>query len=218
MQSYAKGEYDRSFHLMNSVSKLSCIVFLLMSLPVNLLISPILNMWLGGNVPEHTSSFVIIMLITNTWGSLVAPISAIVHATGKMKFYQTISSASNLMSVPLAYVFLCIDSVPEFVFYALLITMFTNHIAGLISLKRLTSFSIKRYIQNVVLPLACVIVLSVVTTIIPYYFISNLVLKFLVVIVVSVLAVISYSYIICFDQKEKMLINQFVNKFITRIK
>ena len=68
------------------------------------------------------------------------------------------------------------------------------------------------------LPLACVIVLSVVTTIIPYYFISNLVLKFLVVIVVSVLAVISYSYIICFDQKEKMLINQFVNKFITRIK
>ena len=122
------------------------------------------------------------------------------------------------MSVPLAYVFLCIDCVPEFVFYALLITMFTNHIAGLISLKRLTSFSIKRYIQNVVLPLACVIVLSVVTTIIPYYFISNLVLKFLVVIVVSVLAVISYSYIICFDQKEKMLINQFVNKFITRIK
>lgn len=218
VQSYAKGEYDRSFHLMNGVSKLSCIVFLLMSLPVSLLISPILNMWLGGNVPEHTSSFVIIMLITNTWGSLVAPISAIVHATGKMKFYQTISSASNLMSVPLAYVFLCIDSVPEFVFYALLITMFTNHIAGLISLKRLTSFSIKRYIQNVVLPLACVIVLSVVTTIIPYYFISNLVLKFLVVIVVSVLAVISYSYIICFDQKEKMLINQFVNKFITRIK
>ena len=96
--------------------------------------------------------------------------------------------------------------------------MFTNHIAGLISLKRLTSFSIKRYIQNVALPLACVIVLSVVTTIIPYYFISNLVLKFLVVIVVSVLAVISYSYIICFDQTEKMLINQLVIKTITRIK
>lgn len=218
VQSYAKGEYDRSFHLMNSVSKLSCIVFLLMSLPVCLLISPILNMWLGGNVPEHTSSFVIIMLITNTWGSLVAPISAIVLATGKMKFYQTISSASNLMSVPLAYVFLCIDSVPEFVFYALLITMFTNHIAGLISLKRLTSFSIKRYIQNVAFPLACVIMLSVITTIIPYYYISNVVLNFIVVIVVSVLAVISYSYIICFNQTEKMLINQLVNKIITKIR
>lgn len=218
VQSYAKGEYDRSFHLMNSVSKLSCIVFLLMSLPVCLFISPILNMWLGGNVPEHTSSFVIIMLITNTWGSLVAPISAIVLATGKMKFYQTISSASNLMSVPLAYVFLCIDSVPEFVFYALLITMFTNHIAGLISLKRLTSFSIKRYIQNVAFPLACVIMLSVITTIIPYYYISNVVLNFIVVIVVSVLAVISYSYIICFNQTEKMLINQLVNKIITKIR
>ena len=29
---------------------------------------------------------------------------------------------------------------------------------------------------------------------------------------------ISYSYIICFNQTEKMLINQLVNKFITRIK
>lgn len=218
VQSYAKGEYDRSFHLMNSVSKLSCIIFLLMSLPVCLLVSPILNIWLGGNVPEHTSSFIIIMLITNTWGSLVAPISAIVHATGKMKFYQTISSASNLLSVPLAYVFLCIARIPELVFYALLITMFTNHIAGLISLKRLTSFSIKKYMHDVALPLARVIVLSVLTTIIPYHFISNKILNFLVVIVVSTSAIMTYSYYLCFDQTEKMLINQFVNRIITKFK
>lgn len=218
VQSYAKGEYDRSFHLMNSVSKLSCIIFLLMSLPVCLLVSPILNIWLGGNVPEHTSSFIIIMLITNTWGSLVAPISTIVYATGKMKFYQTISSASNLLSVPLAYVFLCIARIPELVFYALLITMFTNHIAGLISLNRLTSFSIKKYMHDVALPLARVIVLSVLTTIIPYHFISNKILNFLVVIVVSTSAIMTYSYYLCFDQTEKMLISQFVNRIITRFK
>lgn len=218
VQSYAKGEYERSFHLMNSVSKLSCIVFLMMSLPVCLLISPILNVWLGGNVPEHTTSFIIIMLITNTWGSLVAPISSIVHATGRMKFYQIISSASNMMSVPLAYIFLCIEHVPEFVFYALLITMFTNHVAGLVSLKRLTSFSIKRYIKNVAFPLVCVIVLSVLTTIIPHYFISNIVLDFLVVVIVSMVAILSYSYIICFDATEKQLVNQLVNKIITKFK
>ena len=182
------------------------------------MISPILNIWLGGNVPEHTSTFIIIMLITNTWGSLVAPISTIVYAIGNVKFYQTISSASNLMSVPLAYIFLCMDSVPEFVFYALLITMFTNHIAGLISLKRITSFSIKKYLHNVAFPLACVIVLSVITTLIPYFLISNVVLKFVVVIVVSALATITYSYVICFDQAEKILVNQFVNKIIARFK
>lgn len=218
VQSYAKGEYERSFHLMYSVSKLSCIVFLMMSLPVCLLISPILNVWLGGNVPEHTSTFIIIMLITNTWGSLVAPISAIVHATGRMKFYQTISSASNLISVPLAYLFLLIDNVPEFVFYALLITMFTNHIAGLVSLQRLTSFSIKTYMKKVATPLAFVIVLSVFTTIIPHYFISNIVLDFLVVIIVSMVSIITYSYMIGFDDTEKQLVNQFVNKIKSRVK
>ena len=218
VQSYAKGEYDRSFHLMNSVSKLSCIVFLMMSLPVCLLISPILNIWLGGNVPEHTSTFIIIMLVTNTWGSLVAPISVIIYAIGKVKFYQLISTASNIISVPLAYIFLCIDNVPEFVFYALLITMLTNHVAGLISLKRLTSFSIKRYMKDVAFPLACVIVLSVLTTVIPHCFISNIVFDFLVVIIVSVVTIITYSYIICFDNTEKQLVNQFVNRIITKFK
>ena len=136
----------------------------------------------------------------------------------QMKFYQTISSASNLLSVPLAYVFLCIARLPELVFYALLITMFTNHIAGLISLKRLTSFSIKKYMHDVALPLARVIVLSVLTTIIPYHFISNKILNFLVVIVVSTSAIMTYSYYLCFDQTEKMLISQFVNRIITRFK
>lgn len=212
VQSYAKGEYKRSFHLMNSVSKLSCIVFLLMSLPICLLISPILNIWLGGNVPDHASTFIVIMLITNTWGSLVAPISVIVHATGKMKFYQTISSASNIMSVPLAYLFLCCDNVPEYAFYALLITMFTNHIAGLISLKHLTDFSIKEYIRNVAIPLFVVIILSALTTAVPHYYVSNPLLDFVVVILTSTISILTYSYFICFDATEKQMVIQIINK------
>ena len=83
---------------------------------------------------------------------------------------------------------------------------------------RITSFSIKKYLHNVAFPLACVIVLSVITTLIPYFLISNVVLKFFVVIVVSALATITYSYVICFDQAEKILVNQFVNKIIARFK
>lgn len=216
IQSYAKGDKERSFRLMNSISKLSCIVYLLMSLPVCLLISSILNFWLGGNVPEHTSSFVIIMLITNTWGSLVAPISAVVHATGKVKFYQILSSASNLLSVPLAYIFLLYDVVPEYVFFALFITMLTNHIAGLVSLRHLTSFSLHTYCRKVVLPLSIVIVMSVVTTIIPHSLIDNQILDFIVVVSVSTVSIMIYSYFICFNVAEKQMIMQFINKIIKR--
>lgn len=216
IQSYAKGEFERSFKLMNSVSKLSCIVFLLMSLPVCLLVSSILEFWLGGNVPEHTSTFVVIMLITNTWGSLVAPISAVVHATGRVKFYQILSSASNLVSVPLAYLFLCYDAVPEYVFYALFITMFTNHIAGLVALRHLTSFSVRKYCKDVVIPLAIAIGLSVMTTIIPHSFIDNQLVDFVVVLVVSTVSILGYSYLICLNGIEKQMIIQFTKKIIRR--
>lgn len=216
IQSYAKGDSERSFRLMNSVSKLSCIVFLLMSLPICLLISPILSFWLGGNVPKHTSTFVIIMLITNTWGSLVAPISAVVHATGKLRFYQMLSSTSNLLSVPLAYVFLLCDTIPEYVFYALFITMFTNHIAGLISLRHLTVFSVRKYFRNVVLPLLVVIVLSFITTIIPHSMIDNQIFDFIVVIAVSTISIVGYSYMVCLNVTEKQIIKQLVNKIARR--
>lgn len=217
IQSYAKGDQLRSFRLMNSISKLTCLAFLLMSLPVCVEIKPILKVWLGENIPDHASSFVRILLITNTWGTLVAPISAVVHATGKMKFYQIISSASNLMSVPLAFIFLLIDKVPEYVFYALLLTMFTNHLAGLVSLKRLTSFSIKSYFKRVVRPLATVLVLSTVTVLIPYILIHHPLVNFITVVIVSLISVIAYSYFLCLDSSEKQMISVFVNRLLRRV-
>lgn len=216
IQSYAAGEHARTYHLTYSISKLSCLVFLVMSLPICFEIDPILSIWLGDNVPEHASSFIIIMLITNTWGSLIAPVSTIMHATGKMQFYQTISSLSNLMSVPLAYIFLVYKPIPEFVFIALLITMFTNHIAALISVKKMTSFSIIDYTKAVVLPLAAVILLSIITASIPHYFIENAIADFIVVSAVSICSVLIYSYFICFDSSEKQMIASMIKKLTRR--
>lgn len=213
VQSYAKGDYKRTFRLMNSISKLCCLVYLIMSLPICLLITPILEIWLGDNVPLHTSSFVVILLITNTWGSLIAPVSAVVHATGKMKFYQIISSASNLMSVPLALFFLLIKPIPEYAFYALFLTMITNHIAGLISLKRLTQFAILKYLKQVLLPLFFVIILSVLTTYIPHIFISNRIIDFICVLMLSSFSIIFYSFLLCLDREEKNMVKQMIEKF-----
>lgn len=216
VQSYAKGDYNRSFHLMYSISKLSCIAFLMMSLPICFLVSPILYMWLGKNIPEHTTSFIIIMLITNTWGALVAPISTVVHATGKMKFYQTMSSFSNLLSVPLAYIFLKLDTIPEYVFIALLITMFTNHMAGLYSLKRLTKFQINDYVHKVIVPLVMTFVFTVLITYVTYISFSNRVVNFIMVFVISEISVILTSFFICFDAAEKNMVKFFCNKLLYR--
>ncbi len=210
VQSYAREDYERSFKLMNSISKLSCIVFLLMALPVSLEIDFILHIWLGDNIPQYTASFIILMLATNTWGSLIAPISAIVHATGKMKFYQLLSTISNLLSVPLAFIFLLCCKDPNLVFWALFFTMLTNHIAGLISLKRLTSFSFRKYLKNVIFPLLPVILFSFLSAFVPYYFIEDEIIKFIVVLIISTLAIIFYSYLFCLNTSEKQFVIGFI--------
>ena len=213
VQSYARHEYQRTFRLMISTSKLSCLVFCMMSLPVCFQINLILKLWLGDSIPDYTRSFIIIMLITNTWGSLIAPISAVIHATGQMKYYQIFSSISNLFSVPLALLFLILKKDPNIVFCALFLTMVSNQLVGLISLKKLTNFSLKYYYSKLLLPLSIVIFMSTLVISILHMLINNQVLNFVVDVLASVLLISCLAYFICLDNREK----QFVNSTLIRL-
>lgn len=213
IQSYAMGEINRTFNLTYSVSKLSCIFFYMMALPICLEIDFILNLWLGDNIPDHANTFIIIILITNTFGVLVTPISTVVHATGKVKFYSLLTSFSNILSVPLAYVFLIFDEVPELVFIALFITMITNHISGLYSLYRIVKFSIKSYVNNVILPILKVVFLSLPLNAIFLLLMNDCILRFFLIIITSLISICIITYVFALDLKEKKILKNLITKF-----
>ena len=216
IQSYAQGNYERTWHLTYSISTLAFLFFLMMSLPICLEVKYILHLWLGESVPPHTTAVIIIMLITNTYGSLVAPISTVMHATGKMKFYQTVSSLSNLMSVPLAYIFLVWDDVPEYVFIALLITMFTNLLAGLVSARKYADLSILNYFKFVFLPCTMVVVISLPIGLLPHFFLSDGLVRFLFECVYCCIVVATCTYLIALNNSEKLMIKKVIDKICNR--
>ena len=218
IKSYAIGDLNRTFRLTYSISKMSCLFFYMLSLPICLEISFVLRLWLGDNVPNHTVNFIIIILFTNVFGTLVSPISTIVHATGKMRFYQLLSSSSNVLSVPLAYLFLRVRNVPEFVFIALFITMITNHLAGLYSLRQLISFSIRDYTKSVLFPIFKVMIFSLPICILPYILLSDGYIRCLFVFVLSISVVSISTYYIAFDKGEQMFVKSLVSNFFIKLK
>lgn len=216
IQSYSQGNLVRTWNITFLVSKVTCLFFFSMALPICIEVKYILNFWLGETVPNHTEMFIIIMLLTNTFGTLVSPVSTVMHATGNIKFYQTISSVSNLMTVPLAFVFLLVEKVPEYVFIALFITMITNLLAGLVSANKYAQLTYRTYVKLVLLPCVIVMLITFPLAIIPVFVLDTGFLRVLSECFWCFGLVLFFSYFVAFRGEERKVISQLVGKVFFR--
>ena len=217
VQSYAKGNIERTMNLFYSISKLSCCLLYFISLPVVLEIHFILHIWLGKNIPEHTITFVSIIILTSFVNNLNAATSNVVHASGKMKLYQVTGGLTILLAIPLAFLSLKIGARPEWALLMSFFTMSFAQIIALIILKKIVSYSITEYIRKVIIPFAGVVIVS--SPIL--YFIRNLMedglFRFCIIISFSILIIGIAIYLIGLSNKEKSLITSiFLNKILQR--
>ena len=160
IQSYAKGEVGRSMSLTFSISKFSMGFFYMMCLPICLEIKYVLNLWLGKNVPAHTDSFVIIILINTAVLILMGSLATLVHASGKMRNYQVIGSVVKFLSVPISYFMLKYGAVSEWALIMVLLFDIIGFIVGMFIIKTIMTFSIIEYTNKVIVPVIPIVVLS----------------------------------------------------------
>lgn len=218
VQSYARGEVDRTMNLTYSISKLSCCFFYMLALPIMLEIDYILHLWLGENVPEHTSTFIIIVIATTFIAYLNSAVSAVVHASGQMKKYQLTTGLIGLASVPVAYGVLSLGAAPE---YALLVTFLSKAIAQFFSvliLMQIVRFTFRDYLREVIYPLIIVIVCSSIFPLFPRTFMDESFCRLCVVCLTDVIAIALITYYFALNMSEKLLIRQLMSTINKRIR
>ena len=217
VQSYAQGNISRTINLMHSLSKTSICFLYIVAYPIVLEIDYVLSLWLGKNVPENTSTFVIIVVLIAFLNNMNASVSAVVHASGKMKKYQLTGSFITLSSIPFAYYSLCIGGKPESVFWiSLFFTMFMQF-ASLLVLKGIVNFSLLKYTKHVLFPFFLLIICSFIFPIIPYHYMDTGFIRFFLVFIVSVISSSLIFYFVGLNASEKNIVNSFLCK-ILRIK
>lgn len=207
IQSFAQDNAQRALKLTFSISKITCILFYMISLPICLEINFILSLWLGKNVPEYTSSFVILLLATNVFGTYVYPLNTLVSATGRIRFFQITSSASNLLTLPLAYVFIKMCHSPNSAYFALFVTMVTNVLTSLIAANRFVNVSYFAFLRQVVFPCIIIILLSLPFGFIPVLTLPSGFVRLIIGCIISLSSVSILSYYIALDRNERMLIH-----------
>lgn len=218
ISSFTAGDSNRTINLMYSMSKLSFYFLLILAIPVIFEIDYILAIWLGDVVPEHTASFVILVLLTNFMNNLNAPLSNVVYATGKMRNYELTFSSINILILPLSFFALKMGASPESVFVVYLVMTVFVQIGCLLVLKTLVPLSLREYLIKLIVPLLLVGLISLPLPYVAHNLINHSFLRLVIVTLVSLTVSTFAFYYIALADNEKQLVNSVIQTISSKSK
>lgn len=211
---YAHGEMERLYELLFCSTRFCFYLLLVLSLPIVLEAPLILRIWLD-EYPDHTVSFIRIILILITFdSSFGGPFSTAQTATGKIKLYQVVVGGIMLSILPISYVILKIwHTCPETVYYVYMGAVVIAHIARTIIIKGMINLSIRRYLNEAIKPICIVLITSLPIPVLIFYLLPNEnIASFIAVCFASVFCVAFSVYFFGITSKEKEIVKSYIYK------
>ena len=158
-KSVAAGEKQYFDFLLHRTSKFSFFLLFIVSLPVFVCCSEILDIWLV-DVPQYTATFCQLLLVNSLIDGITTPLWMAALAEGNIRTYQIVISVIKLLVLPLAILELYLGMSPALVLGTNVILNVVINIYRLYYLQDRLNLSIPDYNKNVVLPTIKVIILS----------------------------------------------------------
>lgn len=163
VQTYAAGEMDAHYKLINRSAKLSYYLLLLIVIPVIFNLDALLGLWLK-EVPLYTKEFCFFVLLAYLVDALGAPLSVSVFANGNIKYFQIVVAMLSVLGLIAGFLCLKAGALP----YVISIIIFFVHsgffIADLYFARKYCKVSLRGFIRKTVLP---TILVTMVSTAIP---------------------------------------------------
>ena len=214
VKSYASQDFENMYKIVFRGSKFSFFMIYALSLPVILEAPFILSIWLK-IVPEHTVTFLRIILMTAMVSSLSGTLITSMHASGKVRDYQITVGGLSLLALPISYLFLKLGYSAKFALIVIFMVEVACHFVRLYMLKRSICFPMNKYVRMVTLRCLLVVVTSVILPVIVCSNLDNDFISFIITSTVSLLSVLTCEYLIGLDKKEKNIV---VNKITKRFR
>lgn len=159
VKSYSAGDMAFTNRLVFTSSKLSFFIVMLIALPLLLNTELIFNLWLR-EVPEYAVLFTQLLLIDMLIISAYLPIGTISQASGRVRAYQLIISASFVLIFLLTW---WSYSLGKPVYYTYIISIVVNFLAlfaRLFEVRWSAGFSVSNYLRKVFAPEIAVLIAS----------------------------------------------------------
>ena len=198
--------------MMFIMSKVGFALAFTIALPVLLEMDYILSLWLGNAVPEQAAIFSSIAVITVILANFNTPVTQVMHATGRIKKYQIITSIITCMILPISWCFFKIGFDAKTIFWVSLFMTIVNQLSALFILYAGFKYDVKKYLTEVI---GSCILIAAVAPIIPY-FVSNMMdrsfLRLILVCICSALNMVILGYFFLLNKREKDMIVGLIRK------
>lgn len=215
IKQYAQGNLEYMHSLMIRAGRLSFMMALLVAVPLYTYTEYILDFWLK-NPPEHSVSFVRLMLIAGLSSSLKQHTIMAIHATGDIKRFQIVEGSFLLLVVPISYILLKLFNIePEYVLICYVVIEILTEFIRVWLVYPKVHLPVKIFFTKILFQ--CILTSSIIgiCSYHMYKYVSpNNFLEF----IFYTLLICSYElviiYIIGLDSEERKSINKILNKII----
>lgn len=147
---YAAGNFEESRKLVYAGCRYSFYLLSLVSIPLIINIDYVLKLWLGV-VPEFTSQFVVLSLLTSLLYTLSGSVTIAIQATGRLKWFQIGICIIMLSELPVAWILMALGYPPYAVMWPSIVTYFVAIVFRFWLLKRyVLGYSYSDYMIGVV--------------------------------------------------------------------
>lgn len=155
MKLYASSQFEELKKMLQWTTKLSLLLLLFFSIPVLLNLEFVINVWLK-QVPTYVVVFSLFTIIESIVAAISTPLTIVIHAIGKIKYYSIILSSITLMNIPIAYLLLYIGLHPAWVIASQTFNQVILCLFRFMYLNRCLCISKLQYMINVIFPTALV--------------------------------------------------------------
>ncbi|MFR9653708.1 MAG: lipopolysaccharide biosynthesis protein [Rikenellaceae bacterium] len=215
IKSVANADIDYAQQLLFACSKYSFFLLSIFALPIIVEAEFILKLWLG-EVPNHTVTFIQLMLIISTWGTLANPLRVINQAEGNIKRFQLYECTLLLLIMPMSYLVSKWFLIPELVFVVHLIIEFITQLVRVAIVAPKVRLSYKTYIKSIYLKLIPVFVIPLLCALFIKSYLATTFINFVAVVAFVEIIVLLMIYFVGINSGERDMAIAFVRRKLAR--
>ena len=211
-KSYASKDYDYLRFLVFSTSKISYILLALVTIPIAFNIDVILNLWLDV-VPQHTATFVVLIFGNTILNAMSAPFNYTVLSSGKIKFFQIVTSLVFLSDLVFVYILFSLGFPPETALIVKVSIMVVILFVRIFFANReVPCINVISYLKEVALPLLLSTVIVILLWLLMAPFIDNMLKRIIITVLLSMFSLLILFYIGLSSKERKMVENLIVKR------
>lgn len=217
IKSYASCDYNYLDKLFEAGNKFLLYAMLSIAIPAIVEMETILGWWLGDQVSESMVLFTRLFMVHSTLLSLHNPITAIIQATGKIKYYSIFVESITILCVPLSWLMFRLGFPSYYAFVSMIGTCSIAHAVRLACLKRLyPQFSYERYAIKFFIPGVVIAGCGVVVANSVRGLVSDEVLQFLLVFILTISTICLLVYFFALTKDERDVLKQMIRKVLRK--